>query len=428
MPMPTTKSCLTTRVNHAAHLARVSHANRTARVSLTAFLLCLLSISTLAQDSLLSKSDIIKLDFKSLAETKSRLQAKDPALLPACEQLLQDADKLLDYAPVSVMQKAATPPSGDKHDYMSIAPYFWPDTTKPNGLPYINRDGVVNPEVRQYTDKTNMPILCNNIYLLALAYYFSNDEKYAKHAARLAEVWFLDSATRMNPNLNYGQAVKGVVDGRAEGLIDSRFFIWAIDGITLLQPSKSWTARDQTALKQWFSAFLTWIQTSRIGQKEMNARNNHGVWYDAQTLSMALFADSTDLADRIVRRAAGRLDEQMDSSGLFPLELTRTTSLHYSVFILNAFTVIAQLSEQTHTNLWSTITPSGKSLRKAFRTILPYTSHQKPWPWPQIHRFNYYNAVPLLVADKSKFQCTACTEALQQIEGQNYDRALCKLL
>jgi hypothetical protein len=391
------------------------------------FFHCLIA-NALAQDSLLSKSDIIKLDFKTLAEKRNKVRSKDPALMPAYEQLIQDADKLLDYAPVSVMQKAAFPPSGDQHDYMSIAPYFWPDSSKPNGLPYINRDGVVNPEVRQYTDKTNMPIVCENIYLLSLAYYFSSDEKYARHASTLAEVWFLDPATRMNPNLNYGQAVKGVIDGRAEGLIDSRFFIWAIDGIRLLQTSKYWTPGNQTSLKQWFSAFLTWMQTSRIGQKEMNARNNHGVWYDAQALAMALFVDSLDLADRIVQRAASRLDQQMDTSGLFPLELTRTTSLHYSVFILNAFTIVAQLSEQTHTNLWTTKTPSGKSLGKAFQAILPYITGERSWPWPQIHGFNYFNAVPLLVADRARFQCPSCLDALQHIEGKNYTRALFILL
>ena len=398
------------------------------KLCLTASLFCSLIATVLAQDSLLSKSDIIKLDFNTLAAKKNQLRSKDPALVPAYEQLLRDADKLLTQAPVSVMQKTELPPSGDKHDYMSIAPYFWPDPSKPNGLPYINKDGVVNPEVRNYTDKLNLPIVCENIYLLSLAYYFSDEEKYAKHASRLAEVWFLDPATHMNPNLNYGQAVKGVTDGRAAGLIDSRFFIWAIDGIRLLRTSRHWTAQDQTGLRQWFSEFLTWMQTSPIGQKEMAATNNHGVWYDAQTLAMALFVDSGELANKIVRHTLDRLDQQMDTSGLFPLELSRTTSLHYSVFILNAFTVVAQLSEQTPTNLWTAETSSGKSLKKAFQAIRPYITREKVWPWPQIHEFNYLDAVPLLIADKSKFQCSSCRDALKNIAGETYQRSLFLLL
>jgi hypothetical protein len=398
------------------------------KLSLIFWSCCLVAVGATAQDSLLSKSDIIKLDFKAVAASKNKVRAHDPALMPAYEQLLKDADKLLDYAPVSVMQKSAVPPSGDKHDYMSIAPYFWPDPSKPNGLPYMNRDGVVNPEVRQYTDKTNLPIVCENIYLLSLAWYFSNEEKYARHASKLAEVWFLDTATRMNPNLNYGQAVKGVTEGRAEGLIDSRFFIWAIDGIRLLEGSRSWTAADQASLKRWFSAFLTWMQTSRLAQKEMNAKNNHGVWYDAQSLAMALFADSVELAGRIVERAADRLDKQMDTSGLFPLELTRTTSLHYSVFILNAFTVVAELSEQTAVNLWTLETPSGKSLRKGFEVILPYIAREKAWPWPQIHEFNFFNAVPVLVEDISRFGCGSCEGVLRNIEGGKYEGGVFRLL
>jgi hypothetical protein len=398
------------------------------KICSTLCLLCFLCTIARAQDSLLSKSDIIKLDFKSLADKKNRIRSKDPALIPAYEKLLSDADKLLNYAPVSVMQKNAFPPSGNKHDYMSIAPYFWPDPSKPNGLPYINKDGVVNPEVRSYTDKLNMPSLCENIYKLSLAYYFSDDEKYARHAGKLAEVWFLDSATKMNPNLNYGQAVKGVTEGRSEGLIDSRFFIWAIDGIQLLQPSTYWTAQDQTSIKQWFADFLSWMQTSRIGQREMNAANNHGVWYDAQSLSMALFIDSPDLANRIVNRAAGRLDKQMDKNGFFPLELTRTTSLHYSVFIMNAFYVIAELSEQTNTNLWKLETPSGKSLSLAFQTLLPFITKEKSWPGPQIHEFNYFNAVPLLVGARSKMDCPSCSEVIKKIETDNYYKSLPILL
>ncbi len=395
---------------------------------LTFFLCSLISMTAMAQDSLLSKSDMIELNFKTLADKKARVRAKDPALMPAYIQLLKDADQLLHFAPVSVMQKGGVPPSGNRHDYMSIAPYFWPDPSKPNGLPYMNRDGVVNPEVRQYTDKTNLPVLSQHVYLLSLAWYFSGDDKYARQASRLTEVWFIDTATRMNPNLNYGQAVKGVTDGRAEGLIDSRFFIWIIDGVRLLHSSPSWTAKDQVSLKQWFGAFLGWTDTSRIARKELNARNNHGVWYDAQTLSMALFADSMELAEKIVQRAVDRLDKQMDTTGLFPLELTRTTSLHYSAFILNAFVVVAELSEQTPVHLWTVKTSSGKSLQKALEALRPYLIKEKEWSWPQIHGFNYYNAVPILMEDETRFHCSSCTEALKNIEGKDYERALFQLL
>lgn len=46
---------------------------------------------------------------------------------PAVKTLLRDADKALRMTPPSVMDKTMTADSGDKHDYMSMGPYWrWP--------------------------------------------------------------------------------------------------------------------------------------------------------------------------------------------------------------------------------------------------------------------------------------------------------------
>src|SRR5258705_7843733 len=168
---------------------------------------------------------VFALNVDVLEKNKSRINAKDPLILPAFKQLIKDADKALQFGPVSVMEKKNDPPSGNKHDYMSLAPYHWPDPSKPNGLPYMRKDGQTNPEVLEYKDKEYMPKLCESVYALSLAYYFSRDRMYADHAAKLLRVWFLDTATRMNPNLNHGQMIKGQNTGRGAGLIDSMHFI-----------------------------------------------------------------------------------------------------------------------------------------------------------------------------------------------------------
>ena len=392
------------------------------------FFICLVSQYLTAQIKL-SKSDIVKFDSNTIAQKKKRIQAKDPALYPAYIQLLKDADKLLNYLPVSVMGKTDLPPSGNKHDYMSLAPYWWPNPATSNGLPYIRKDGEINPEVKNYPDKEHMPVLCENINLLGLAYYFSQDEKYAKHASKLLQVWFLDPATKMNPNLKYGQAVKGVIEGRAEGLIDTRQFIFVIDGIELIKNSKSWTLQNQKEMKGWFSEFLNWLQTSDIGKDEMNAPNNHGVWYDAQTLAIALYVDSTELANKIVQRAANRLNIQQDSKGFFPLELARTTSFHYSVFILNAFNVIAQLSEKTNINFWELKTSSGKSLSKAFDALMPFLIQKKVWTGgQQIRPFNFADGYPILLSAHSKYHCNECFDFIKTNAKQQYKLLLLNLL
>ncbi len=377
---------------------------------------------------IVSKSDMILLDHRVLAEKKKKILAKDPALLPAFMQLLRTADQLLNFQPVSVMEKTELPPSGNKHDYMSVGPYWWPDSSRPGGLPYIRKDGQINPESRNYPDKAYLPRLCETVYNLSLAYYYTGNENYARHAVTLLQVWFLDTATRMNPHLNYGQGVKGITTGRAEGLIDTRHFIFLVDAIDLLKESTHWTEQNQAGLTKWFTDFLTWMQNSEIGKDEMSAKNNHGVWYDAQRLSFSLFIGDTQLANQIVLQAAGRLDRQSDQHGSFPLEMARTTSLHYTVFVMNAFIIIARLSEKTSNNFWELETVSGKSLRKSFDAIVPYITQQEKWTGKQIKPFNTRDAFPLLLIGNTKLNCKNCMEAIKSIAGDEYGSLLLNLL
>ncbi len=386
-------------------------------IKLKSLVLFLLITCVVKGQDKLADADLIKLDFKAIASTKKGLLQKDTGLVRACEQLLKGADKLLKFKPVSVMNKTEIPPSGDKHDFMSLAPYWWPDSSKVDGLPYIRKDGITNPEVKNYPDKNNMPKLMANVYYLALAYYYSNDENYAKHASKLISVWFLDTATRMNPNLNFGQAIKGLNKGRSAGIIDSRHFILVIDAINLLGSSSHWTKKQQVGVQLWFADYLNWLNTSDIGLEEQAAKNNHGVWYDAQALSMAVFCQNNKEAKKIIARAMNRLDQQMDKNGFFPLEMARTISLHYSVFQLDAFFTIAELSESIGVDFWSLKTKSNKSLQIGFDAILPYISKEKTWFGQQIKPFEYSDAYSLFIRGASKLKCANCKNHLMKVAG-----------
>lgn len=374
------------------------------------------------------KPVVYALNLQALEKNKKRINAKDVQVLPAYKLLIKDADKALEFGPVSVMEKKNIPPSGDKHDYMSLAPYFWPNPDTKDGMPYIRKDGQTNPEVKDYMDKEYMPRLCSEAQTLALAYYFSGENRYAEHAAKLLRVWFLDSATRMNPNLNFAQAIKGVNTGRGAGLIDSRHFIKVVDAIGLLRDSKYWKETDQQGMKKWFNDFLNWMQTSKNGVDEMNADNNHGAFYDAQRLSMALFIDNKELAGKIVLNAADRLDKQMNNEGLFPKELARTISLHYSTFVLNAFFTIAQMADKAGIDFWSMTTPSGKSLKKAFETLKPYLVQEKSWENPQIKDFDFEDGYPLLLEGATHFNCRSCREDVNRLAAGKSERLRLNLL
>ena len=243
------------------------------------------------------------LDPARLNSTKEAIAKHDPSLADAWAALSADADKALSVERFSVVDKGVTPPSGSKHDYMSQAPYFWPDPSKPGGVPYIRKDGERNPEINKITDHRAIDGLVANTHTLALAYYFSGDERYASKGASLVRAFFLDPTTRMNPNLEYAQFIPGVNTGRGIGLIETRGFTRVVDAIGLIEGSKAWTTDDDRAVKEWFSEFLRWMQDSKNGKDESAAKNNHGTYYDLQIVSYALFLGRQPLAREVLERA-----------------------------------------------------------------------------------------------------------------------------
>ena len=397
------------------------------KISIFLGIFMLFAVSLFSQEKI-SFTDLVTIDFNQLTKSKQRIEKKDRDYAMAFDQLIGDAEHALMFKPVSVMTKKDFPPSGDKHDYMSIAPYWWPNPNTATGVPYVRRDGEVNPETKNFTDKTVLPGLSTSIYHLALAYYFTGKEAYATHASKLVRVWFLDTATKMNPNLNYAQSVKGVTDGRAEGVIDTRHFMHIMDAIQLLRASKTWTKKDQSGMEGWVKEFIHWLGSSKIGIEEMNAPNNHGVWYDAQLLAYAGFMRDTNLVKTIYARVLSRLDKEMDDQGSFPLEMRRTTSLHYSVFILNAYSSLATRFQQLGLDLWKANTASGKSLKKGFDFILPYLLKKQPWTGPQINEFKQAEAIPLLNKATIQYGCASCADEMIRLAGASYPSLLMKLL
>jgi hypothetical protein len=372
---------------------------------------------TLSLNSLLSQSvlpDPMPMDLGVLAAAKTAISKGDPVYQTALKQLVKRADLSLAFKPVSVMDKKDVPPSGDKHDFMSLAPYWWPDPAKSDGLPYIRKDGVVNPEVKNYPDKEQMPKLCEHVYWLSLAWHYTGKDAYAAHAARLMRIWFLDTATRMNPNMKYGQAVKGVTEGRAEGLIETRHFLFALEGVQLLKGSKHWTEADQAGMQAWIGSFLDWMQSHPIGIDERNARNNHGIWYEAQRLGYAQFIGDKSLAASVLRDAQARLNKEQTSDGSFPLELARTTSMGYSVFVMHAFSVIAELSRRSGDDFWSYTGPAGASMRRGMDFLIPYLSGKSSWKHEQIKPFQPETAFGLLWASSHRLDCKDCLNVLEK--------------
>jgi hypothetical protein len=320
----------------------------------------------------------------NLAAAKARLT--DPLLAPAYKSLIAAADQALDCKPFSVTHKTTLPPSGNKHDYLSIAPYWWPDPSKPDGLPYINRDGEFNPASRDSsTDSIRFKEFTTTLESLSLAYYFSDERKYAEKAVNLLNTWFLDEKTLMHPHLEYGQGIAGVTTGRGIGLIDTRNVTTVIDSIILLDHIL--TEQQLQGLRDWFEQFLQWLTTSKNGLEEKSQTNNHGTFYDSQVACIAIFLGKNDLArDRVRFTMASRLPEQFEADGKQPRELHRTRSFHYSAFNLTAYARLGKYGQMLGVDLWHADPSNTGSalLETAITWLASFISNPKSWPYPEL--------------------------------------------
>lgn len=323
------------------------------------------------------------LDAKQLAYAKVHL--KDAAYGQAFRNLVSLADGDLLLKPPTVMTKEYIPASGSKHDYVSLARYAWPDETQPNGLPYVMRDGVSNPELKKF-DRNKLSVMANAVYRLSLAYYFSGEEKYAQKATELIRVWFIDKKTKVNPNLRFAQHIPGKADGRCYGVIDAYSYVKMLDGVQLLEKSKSFTQKDSKLLKAWFSQLLKWLLTHPQAIEESYQKNNHATAYDVQVAAYALYTGNkkvfSDIVDNFSKR---RIATQIMPDGKQPYELRRTLAFGYSQYNLTHIIDLMLMIKHQGVDFRQYCVSGEHSFFKAMDFLAPYMGKSvSDWPYQQI--------------------------------------------
>lgn len=362
---------------------------------------------------------VFLVDPEALAETRRRVAEGDQTLQPALAKLRRDADRALTRGPWSVMDKEAVPPSGDKHDYMSIGPYWWPNPKTPDGLPYVRRDGQTNPERHDY-DNVGLGKMANAVETLALAFYLTDHAAYGARAATLLRVWFLAPATRMTPHLEFGQAIPGRCKGRGIGIIDTTRLIRLVDAVGMLAGAEAWTEADHRGLQAWFRAYLRWLRTSGHGKAEARTKNNHGTWYDVQVAAFALFAGEDDLARQVLERAkTRRIASQIQPDGRQPHELARTRTWDYSTMNLRGMFDLATLGDRVGLDLWRYATDDGRSIRKALDFLIPFAAGDKEWRHKQIKTLRPERLAPLLRRAALAYDEPRYEALLHQIAGDD---------
>ena len=304
----------------------------------------------------------------------------------AMATLRKRADEAMLRGPFSVTHKARAAPSGDKHDYGSLAPYWWPAAGKRSGEPYSRRDGRINPERNgPEFDLNRLQEFSDTVRLLALVHYHTGERRYADRAAHLVRVWFVDPATRMKPNLDFAQGVPGRQPGRAEGVIDAYRLVGVVEAMGLLEPSGSLTSADRQALQTWFGELVHWMATSPNGRAERAKSNNHGIYYDLLITQFALFARLDPVAAAVTKLVGQRrIEPQFAPDGTLPEELERTRSWHYTLWTLIAATRLAHLGRCVGADIPAFVSSKGAGLSVTLDAAAGIVEPAKDWRYPDI--------------------------------------------
>lgn len=349
----------------------------------TAFLggmvLLFLVVSATAADNRNGKPRTFLLKIEHLELTKKLWKNGDPVINQRMNALRREAGKALRQGPFTVTTKKILPPGGDRHDFFALDPYAWPNPKSKDGLPWIRRYGKSNPD--NLTDWKKIYPMAKNVYTLALAYYFTGRNDFARHAASLLRTWFIDESTRMNPNAEYGNGIPGVRKG---GFPVARFgmiFRQVYDAAGIIEGSPAWSGEDRKALQEWTRRFMQWAETSRYGKKEKKAENNHGTFYCLIAALQAMYIDDYDRAREILQCfMLRRIRRQFKPDGTQPFEMIRPKNYFYHIFNLEAAFDIAQLADHfDDIDIWNFETIKGAGLRRSIEFLLPYLVEQ--WQW-----------------------------------------------
>ncbi len=304
---------------------------------------------------------------------------------------LRNANDALAMPPLSVTQSPVKAPGGDPHDYVTLSTYAWPNPASPDGLPYIMRDGQINPETGRYPDRKNLQRMVTSVRYLVSGWRATHDKRYAQKAIEWIDTWFLNPATRMNPNLNYSQIVPGKNKGRGNpsGLIETHNFTDLLESVATLEQSYPVPENTRAGLRYWFRHYINWLRTSDIGRGGARFRNNQATWYAAQQVAIYEFLGDNEAARSTLSGfLTACLPSQIRRDGAQPEELKRTNGFNYSVLNLEALFRLALLGQKIGVDVWHYTLPNGAGLEKALDFLVPYATGAQRWPYREIHPYD----------------------------------------
>jgi len=309
----------------------------------------------------------------ALAPPRLNLRALDRG------RVLKAAKQYLTEKPSTITASSSPRSAGRLHDFFSEADYWWPDPKNPSG-PYIQRDGMSNPD-NFVEHRRALMRLSVQVPALVAAWKLTKNKRYAAKAAEHLRAWFVNEQTRMNPNLQYAQAIHGITTGRGTGIIDTIHLVEVARAIDVLKDSSALSMTELGAIIQWFKDYLQWMTTSKNGTDERDAKNNHTTCWVMQVAAFAQLVGDQKLLDFCRERFKTVIvPNQIATNGSFPEELRRTKPYGYELFNLEAMATVCQILSTRQDNLFTFQTADGRGFRRAMDYMAPFIADKKSWP------------------------------------------------
>ncbi len=332
------------------------------------------------------KLSLIYFDASLNAQVKQKIKEKHPYFFGKYQNLKEKADEALGFMANSVVNKTRIPASKNKHDYLSYAPYKWADSTKIDGLPWITRDGEINPLSQGYdTDFKRTSEFFKTIEILGWAFYYSDEDKYANKAIELIRTWYINEDTKVNPHINFGQAVPGAAEGRKAGVQEWLNQYHIITALQIFENANILTDDIKSEIKNWFEQYLNWLLTNEMAIEAGNTGQNHANHYNHQVVGLLIYLNRTKEAKQIIENAKyNRIAIQILPDGRQPKEMGRTRSVHYASLNLWSLSELTFIGKKLGVDLWSFETEDKRSLRQAFSYLKKYVNQPEKWPYKEI--------------------------------------------
>ncbi|KDN41150.1 chondroitin AC/alginate lyase [Tilletiaria anomala UBC 951] len=236
--------------------------------------------------------------------------------------------------------------------------------------PYKRKDGKVNPDTKMLNNTKDVVSMAQSVLWNGVAFGLTNDTSYSQRATSLIYNWFLNPQTAVNPNLNYGQVIRGPGQqlGDFTGILDWRMILKVVNAIVIMRAksAQAWNAVIASSMNQWASNYLDWLAKSSQGKGVAKASNNHATFFYNQLIALYILVGDIQSAQQAANAYfTGAFMSQIDEDGEQPYEATRTRPFHYRCFNVEGMIANAKLADNLALNMWSATTSKGATIQSA---------------------------------------------------------------